>query len=468
MESNRPSQNGPIRITTEEANSGRVDDLLKRQASLRGDQGISRSRNKAWYYSNWFIFAVAGAIGAFAAAVIIEPYLDDLIYLRGTVTEIGPAQNTPFVPIGLGQLELNHGVTALATVTVNNETIWLLSMTQHINSDGDVADLEIADLKVGDEIGLHLEAEKLQDGQYYALAAFVEESPTRSGVEGYSIVQLLARNTAASLLLFPLVAAFVGFSIGAADGMVCRLWRRVLLGGIVGLLIGFIGGFISQMLAGLVYLPLNQLANDQQDGIGSYTTLGFLAQVTGRSLAWCLAGMAMGLGQGVALRSSRLLLYGFLGGAIGGLVGGMVFDPLDLALGLEKTSAHVSRLIGLGIIGTTVGLMIGIVELLARDAWLRMLQGPLSGKEFLIFKDLVNLGASPRSDIYLFNDDQVNERHAVIRAAADQYEIEALASELYPTLVNDRPVTRTRLRHGDQIRLGSTVFVFQRRRVDQN
>jgi hypothetical protein len=188
--------------------------------------------------------------------------------------------------------------------------------------------------------------------------------------------------------------------------------------------------------------------------------------MTGRGLAWMLAGMAMGLGQGIALRSGRLLLYGFLGGAIGGLLGGLLFDPIDLLLlGPDKPTAHWSRLIGLGVIGAGVGLMIGVVELLARDAWLNMVKGPLAGKEFLIFKDLLHIGASPRSDIYLFNDDAVAQRHAIIRAAADQYEIEAV-DNLWPVLLNGSPVGRSRLRHGDQITLGETVFSFHRRRTD--
>jgi len=33
-------------------------------------------------------------------------------------------------------------------------------------------------------------------------------------------------------------------------------------------------------------------------------------------------------------------------------------------------------------------------------------------------------------------------------------------------LVNGRPVQRARLRHGDQIALGDTVFSFHRRRTD--
>ena len=151
--------------------------------------------------------------------------------------------------------------------------------------------------------------------------------------------------------------------------------------------------------------------------------------MTGRGLAWCLAGAAMGLGQGIALRSGRLLLYGLLGGLIGGLLGGLLFDPIDLLLlGSNKPGAALSRAIGVGVIGATVGAMIGIVELLARDAWLQMLEGPLAGKEFLIFKDLLYVGASPRSDIYLFND------KAVARAMPP--------SAPWPTPMKSRPPIR--------------------------
>src|SRR5262249_17241373 len=160
------------------------------------------------------------------------------------------------------------------------------------------------------------------------------------------------------------------------------------------------------------------------------TPLGFVLQMVGRSLAWGLAGMAMGLGQGLALRSKRLLLYGFLGGIVGGLLGGLLFDPVDMILlGPEKPSAHWSRLIGFACIGACVGAMIGVVELLARDAWLRMIEGPLAGKEFLIFKDVLTVGSSPRSDIYLFNDPLVAGHHATLRAMGDECEIENCARE---------------------------------------
>jgi hypothetical protein len=467
MASDNRGSGQAIRITLEDANSSHVDDLLKRQANLRGERGIGRSHKKKWYYSNWFVFALAGGLGALLAASVIEPYFDDLPYLRGKITNIGAVQQLPNVPLGDGrEMKLNAGAMALAPVTIGQENVWILSITSEMMPDGTTQPLDFETLKVGDEIGAYVDTGRGAIQPPMAMAIFVDRQPTRPS-EGLTLAQVTARQTAVSLLLFPSVAALVGLFIGAIDGLICRLWRRVLLAGLIGLLIGFIGGFASTIVAGLVYMPLSNLAAEQQVGMGQFTTVGFLTQVTGRALAWALAGMAMGLGQGVAMRSSRLLLYGFIGGAIGGLLGGILFDPLDLLLlGPNKPSAHLSRFIGVVTIGLTVGLMIGIVELLARDAWLQMLKGPLSGKEFLIFKDLMQLGSSPRSDIYLFNDSGVAERHAVIRAAADQYELEATKGRDFPVLVNGRPTERARLRHGDQITLGSTVFCFQRRQTE--
>jgi len=63
----------------------------------------------------------------------------------------------------------------------------------------------------------------------------------------------------------------------------------------------------------------------------------------------------------------------------------------------------------------------------------------------------------------LFNDPLVAKDHAIIRATGDECEIEGLEST-HPVLVNNRTVTRSRLRHGDNVTIGRTVFVFQRRK----
>jgi hypothetical protein len=462
---NTAPSDGVIRISKEEALGSHVDDLLKRQMSLRGEPGVTRDHGRKWYYQNWLVFMLVGLLGATAAWAILEPYFDDMLYLQGSITECDPTEDLPArIRDGGKEFELRN--IAHGTITINGQKIHLLRGAKELTADGTRKRLDLTTLKPGDSVGVYVEYIATRD-QDLALAPFVVRSPAPQAAAhaGLSLERQHSRSQAAGFILFPLVAGLIGLFIGGADGVVCRLPRRALLCGAVGLLAGFVGGFVSSIIANIAYTPLNALAMKQggQD-VASLSTFGFTLQILGRSLAWALAGLAMGLGQGIALRSKRLLIYGLLGGIVGGLLGGLLFDPIDLILlGADKPSAHWSRLIGFAVIGASVGAMIGVVELLARDAWLRMTQGPLTGKEFLIFKDVMSVGASPRSDIYLFNDPMVADNHALIRAVGDDCEIEARQST-QPILLNNRSVTRARLRHGDNVTIGRTVFVFQQRK----
>lgn len=452
---------GIIRISREEATSAHVDDLLKRQMSLRGEPGVTRDHGRRWYYQNWFVFLVIGTLSAVAAWAIIEPFFSDLLYFQGKIEKTGSA----LAPVeGLSRKGVKLQATQLDWIQIKNEQIWLTGETSLLRKDGRKVRLYIDDLEERQNVGVYAEYMSGQAEDLAIAKYVVRDPPSQSPGKGaLTLHQLHGRSVAAGLLLFPLVAGMVGLGIGAVDGLICRLPRRALLSGLIGFLVGFIGGFISTILAGLIYSPLNHLAMSQM-GNGSLNTFGFIIQVIGRGLAWAMAGVAMGLGQGIALRSKRLLIYGLLGGVVGGLLGGLAFDPIDLMLlGQHKPSAHWSRLIGLAVIGASVGGLIGVVELLARDAWLRMTQGPLAGKEFLLFKDVMNIGASPRSDIYLFNDPLVAQNHATIRAAGDECEIEG-RDRAHQLLLNSRPIERARLRHGDQVTIGRTIFVFQKRK----
>jgi hypothetical protein len=451
-----------IRITRKETESEHVDNLLKRQMSLRGELGITRTYKRCWYYQNWFVFMLVGMLAAAAGWAIIEPYFNDYHYLQGKIEEL----NTDAVMPGrfiFGDMYLDISVPGHGYFVLNGRQIWVLDDAKELRKDGSRTVIDRSQLQLGQEIGAYVSFIEVA-GEGVTFCHFIDTSPpSSSGGGSLSLSQLNAQSSAAGLLLFPLIAGLIGLAIGAVDGIVCRTIKRALLSGAIGLLVGFIGGFFSSIIAGLVYAPLNQLAVGQMEA-GTFTPFGFFVQTTGRGLAWCLAGMAMGLGQGIALRSKRLLFYGFIGGVLGGLLGGLLFDPIDLlVLGTEKTSAHLSRLIGFVVIGASVGAMIGLVELLARDSWLQMVKGPLAGKEFIIFKDSMKIGSSPRNDIYLFNDIQVAPVHSRIQTSGDICEIENL-SEQNPVLLNGHPVRRSRLHNGDQITIGQTIFVFQTRK----
>jgi len=462
MNENFNPSDEPIRLTREEAMSSQVDDLLSRQKSLTGQGGISRDKSgEAWYLKNWFLFGIAGALAAFAIWAFLEPYYDDEFYIQGQIESLDLAAAIPET-VEFGYLRFETNTQGKGWLKIGEQRIWLSSWVQEYRN-GDVVSLDPVELQGGREVGVYVHYVPVTSLEGFAVARYVVLKPAPPEKKAtLSLAELAKRKHVASLILFPFIAGAIGLAIGVIEGAICRQFKRALIGGLIGLIVGLVGGFIAKIPGEMFYGIIQRLVIKQTAGSNSgLSPLGFFIQMLGRAMAWGLIGMAMGLGQGIALRSKRLLLYGFLGGVIGGLLGGLLFDPIYFFLQGEQTpSAHLSRMIGFTLIGLSVGVMIGVVQLLARDAWLRMTQGPLAGKEFLFFKDTMNIGASPKSEIYLFNDPHVMDHHATLRTVGDECEIES-ASKDKPVILNDRSIKRSKLRHGDRIAIGRTSFVFQ-------
>jgi hypothetical protein len=266
----------------------------------------------------------------------------------------------------------------------------------------------------------------------------------------------------AAVLMFPMVMGFVGLFLGAAEGIMCRNLQRASICAAVGLGIGFGGGFIGWILAEIIYLVMVAVAvqfmknpKDEDELRG----LPFLIIMMGRAAAWAVAAIPAGIGQGIALRESKVVINGLLGGVLGGLLGGMAFDPISVMFKTADGQAWPSRAIGFTVIGLMVGLFVGIVEQWTKSAWLLMKAGPLAGKQFVIFRNPTVLGSAPKADIYLFKDDAIEPRHALIHDRGGRFEIEDLNSA-DGTYVNGIPVKKQILKSGDQIILGKTVLEF--------
>lgn len=265
-----------------------------------------------------------------------------------------------------------------------------------------------------------------------------------------------------ALLMFPTVAAGIGVFLGAAEGIICRNPLRALRCGAVGLGIGFVGGIIAIFPSGILFVLMTEVALSLWDDpvLGEMPTgLALLVLIMGRGAAWAIAGIPAGIGQGVALREKKVVINGLVGGVLGGLSGGLLFDPISLVLTADDGQATYSRAVGFAAIGLFVGLFVGLVEGWTKTAWLLMRKGPLAGKQFIMFKDTTVLGSSPKADIYLFKDDAIEPRHALITNRGGRFEIEDCNTP-DGTYVNGIPVTRTVLRDGDKIVLGKTVLEF--------
>lgn len=266
----------------------------------------------------------------------------------------------------------------------------------------------------------------------------------------------------AAALMFPVVAAGIGLFLGAAEGIICRNFARAVKCGAVGLGIGFAGGLVALIPTGIVFVVMSAIAfslwDDPQMG-AMPTGLALLVLMMGRAAAWSIAAIPAGMGQGIALRERKVILNGVVGAVLGGLVGGLLFDPICLFLVTADGQATYSRAVGFATIGCFVGLFVGLVEGWTKTAWLLMRKGPLAGKQFILFKDTTILGSSPKADIYLFKDDAIEPRHALIVNRGGRFEIEDCNTP-DGTYVNGIPTSRSVLQHGDQIVMGKTVLEF--------
>jgi hypothetical protein len=266
----------------------------------------------------------------------------------------------------------------------------------------------------------------------------------------------------ANIFLFPLVAGGIGLFLGAAEGVMCRNFSRAMICGLVGLGIGFGGGFVAHIVANIIFAITQAIAVefvDRRQQGGMPTGIALLIFMMGRAAAWSVAAIPAGLGQGIALRERKVVLNGIVGGVLGGLVGGLLFDPISIVFH-ESARATVSRGVGFTIIGLSVGLFVGLVEGWTKTAWLLMRAGPLAGKQFVMFRDTTVLGSSPKAEIYLFKDEAIEPRHALIYNRGGRFEIEDCNSR-DGTYVNGVPIRRQLLKHGDQVVLGKTVLEFQ-------
>ena len=271
-----------------------------------------------------------------------------------------------------------------------------------------------------------------------------------------------------AVLLLLSVGGLTGLMIGCMEGILARNFFRALKAGGLGFLVGVGGGIASAMVAGLLFQFIDPLGTaivgrEAAENPGAYLS-GFLLLVIRRSLIWALLCMAVGLGPGIALKSKKLAMNGFFGGLIGGAIGGFLFDPINYIVsgGTFMFGAEVSRAIGFSVVGGCAGLMIGLVEMLSKEAWLVMTEGPLKGKQFIIYKDPTVIGSSPRSEIYLFKDPSIEPAHAVIHTIRDGYEIEDRDTP-DGTWINGQRFKRKRLMTGDEIRIGKTRFTYSER-----
>jgi hypothetical protein len=252
------------------------------------------------------------------------------------------------------------------------------------------------------------------------------------------------RNLISRVIGFGLCGVFVSICLSIAEPIVDRNSHAAVINGSVGAALGLAGGLAASLVVDRIY---HAIAGPEH---------GMFRQYFAQSLSWAVLGCFLAVAPGVVAKNQKRLLIGLIGGAVGGAVGGILLDPIASF----TSSQELGQLAATCCIGLITGVATGIIELAARTGWLKVTAGIITGKQFILYRNPTYIGSAPDCQIYLFKDPQVGRRHAALHLLNGRIEIEDLPLGS-ATLINNEPITRRRLRHGDQIRVGSTAFLFQ-------
>jgi type III secretion system (T3SS) inner membrane Yop/YscD-like protein len=232
------------------------------------------------------------------------------------------------------------------------------------------------------------------------------------------------------------ICAFIGAIEGLSTGHKNQTWQGVKLGGLAGLMGGASGLLIGELAFGLF------------GGMG------------GRIIGWGVFGLAAGLGAGWVGRSVARLRNGGLGGLLGGAIGGALYQIVTALL--PQTAG---RGLALALLGAVIGLGIGLVSEILKRGWLMVVRSQSrnarEGKEYPLVKAKTTIGRAEESDVGLFGDQSVANRHAVVERQKGKF---FLARGEGQVRVNHQAVSQpVQLKNGDRVEVGGTLLLFRER-----
>lgn len=261
-------------------------------------------------------------------------------------------------------------------------------------------------------------------------------------------------------LLMLMLGGLVGLAIGGINGWLQGSRRHLLRGVLLGAACGALGGLIGHRLGGGVAFAI----------FGNFPEKAFPIQVMGRMVAGLCLGGGIGLGIGASGLTFRRVIQGLIGGVLGGAMGGALFDPVSSIVTIPATSLATGQ-IEIGgpgrailclLIGALVGLLIGTVEAIAKTAWVRQIVGRNEGKDWVLDVQTAHIGRDERAHIPLFGDASVEPLHCSIVRQGDTYWIYDAGTPI-GTLLNGQRVAQAPLIPGTMIQVGRHVLQFQLR-----
>jgi hypothetical protein len=241
-----------------------------------------------------------------------------------------------------------------------------------------------------------------------------------------------------------LVGAAIGLGLSVVAGLADGRLSQVAMRALPGIVAGGFGGALGSFIGNVIYLVL---------------------PLVGRPLGWMIVGIGIGAVEGFYERSASKLRNGLIGGALGGLLGGALFDPIKdwIAHG----SGMSSRAAAFVILGIAIGALVGLVQVVLKDAWLTVLDGYRPGRQLILSRPVTPLGRGDHLQLPFLgpmNAGVESEHVRIIRQANGSFVVEDNHSKS-GTRLNNQPLTQpAMLNDGDVIKFGTNFVRFNERR----
>lgn len=271
-----------------------------------------------------------------------------------------------------------------------------------------------------------------------------------------TFIELYRQQALVGAVFGTLVGLAMGFVNGIGTGSAARLLRELLWGAVAGLIGGLLGLLIGQWFFGGFYHDIKEMSK--------YSVIGpiaFLLMVIVRSIGWGFIGLFIGLVQGIPSKSRKAAKHGAIGGMIGGLLGGMLFEIVPYIMPpIMSNPGIISRGISMTVTGAAIGLFIGLMQNILKQAWIRVVAGRNEGKEYIISKTRNTIGRDELADIPLFGDMNISQLHAVIDSDIPGKYLLRDAGSSSGIAVNNQKVLEQTLHDGDIIQIGKMSLEF--------
>jgi hypothetical protein len=280
-------------------------------------------------------------------------------------------------------------------------------------------------------------------------------------IQEFTTIQYIQK----SLLQATIVGAMLGLLLALVVGTLDALLNSVSIQRFIRVFICVLVGLLGSALASFVGQSLFLASGDK--AIFKVIGWAIVGVVIGVSIGVFDVLRAVSAGEGMK-QAIRKIINGIIGGGIGGFLGGFVqvfFGAIPLGGGqtLKDLLPRFALATGLVILGMCIGLLIGLAQVLLKEAWVRVEQGFRAGREMILSKPDTTVGRAESCDIGLFGDNGVEKMHARIVLKGDRYMLVDVNSPGGTFLNGQRITGPTPLGSGDMIGVGRSMLRFEER-----